>query len=230
MATFQDAVMGLWSGCRRTRAGRIALAASAAALTASSAVAVKELESYARPLAMVDVERTARVEPVSWTSPIDDADDATADATADDSTSAGAGADANAPIAADASIRWFDGRPIRPARTITMVVTAYSPDARSCPGTDDGLTATLHPVTTNGHRLVAADTRLLPFGSMLSIPGYDSGQVVPVLDVGGAIKGHRLDVLFPTHEEARKWGRKRLAVTVWEYADGKPAPSPRKVR
>lgn len=126
--------------------------------------------------------------------------------------------------------RFFNGRPIRPVRTMKMVVTAYSPDARSCGEYADGRTATLHSVDTNAHRLVAADPRVLAYGSMLTIPGYDNGHVVPVLDCGGAIKGNRLDLLFPTHEQARKWGRKTITVTVWGYADGKPAPNPRKAR
>jgi 3D (Asp-Asp-Asp) domain-containing protein len=133
-------------------------------------------------------------------------------------------------FAGDAEVRWFDGRPARPARQYWMTVTGYSPDERSCPGTADGLTATLHSVQTNNMKLVAADTSLLPYGSMLSIPGYDDQQIVPVLDCGGAIKGRRLDLLFPTHEAARKWGRQRLLVTVWEYCDGKPAENPRKLR
>lgn len=124
------------------------------------------------------------------------------------------------PAEFDPQTRWFNGRPIRPVRTMQMVVTAYSPDARSCAGTDDGITASLHHVSTNGHRSVAADTRLLPLGSMLTIPGYDADRVVPVLDRGGAIKGRRLDVLFPTHAEARAWGVKKVTVTVWGYADG----------
>jgi len=132
--------------------------------------------------------------------------------------------------AADGNVRWFNGRPIRPARTMTMVVTGYSPDSRSCGEFADGKTATLHSVQTNAMKLVAADTKVLPYGSMVSVPGYDSAQIVPVLDCGGAIKGRRLDLMFPTHEQARKWGRQRLQVTVWEYADGKPMDDPRKVR
>lgn len=134
-----------------------------------------------------------------------------------------------APVA-EAGTRWFNGRPVRPARTIMMTVTAYSPDARSCGDSADGITATLHSVWTNGFKLVAADPKILPYGSMLSIAGYDNGQVVPVLDCGGAIKGKRLDVLFPTHEQARQWGVRKIPVVVWEYADGKPADDPRKQR
>ncbi len=131
---------------------------------------------------------------------------------------------------ADKDIRWFNGRPVRPVRTMWMTVTAYSPDARSCGDSADGITATLHDVSTNASRLVAADPRLLKYGSLLTIPGYDSSMIVPVLDCGGEIRGHRLDVLFPTHEQARRWGVRKLAVVVWGYADGKPADDPRRLR
>ena len=131
-----------------------------------------------------------------------------------------AGADAVADD--DANIRYFNGRPVRPARTMTMVVTAYSPDERSCGKFADNITASGYSVWTNGMKLVAADTTILPFGTLVSIPGYDDGNVVPVLDRGGAIKGNRLDVLYPTHEIALRWGVQELEVTVWEYADGLP--------
>jgi 3D (Asp-Asp-Asp) domain-containing protein len=134
------------------------------------------------------------------------------------------------PYTTDAQMRWFNGRPAKPARQYWMTVTAYSPDARSCGDSADGLTATMHPVQTNNMRLVAADPTFLPYGSMLTIPGYADGEVVPVLDCGGAIKGRRLDLLYPTHERARQWGRQRVLVTVWEYADGKPAEDVRKER
>ncbi len=122
----------------------------------------------------------------------------------------------------EAEIRWFNNRPIRPVKTVTMTVTAYSPDERSCGDWADGFTASGYSVWTNGMKLVAADTSILPFGSLVSVPGYDEGDVVPVLDRGGAIKGNRLDVLYPTHESALEWGVQSLEVTIWEYADGQP--------
>lgn len=131
---------------------------------------------------------------------------------------------------ADAFTRWFDGRPIRPARVVRMRVTGYSPGAESCYPFDDGMTATLHSVETNRGRFVAADTRLLPFGSLVSVPGYHDGEVVPVLDRGGAIKGYRLDLMFPTARRARQWGVQDVEVMVWEYADGGGRTDPRKVR
>lgn len=120
-------------------------------------------------------------------------------------------------------LRSFDARPVRAVRTVRMIVTAYSPDERSCGTSADGITASGYSVHVNGGCLVAADPKVLPLGSLVSVPGYDSGAVVPVLDTGGAIKGNRLDVLFPTHDEAVRWGRRALDVTIWEYDDGRPS-------
>lgn len=127
-------------------------------------------------------------------------------------------ATANVPMAA-ASAPTFDGRPLRKVRTLAMQVTAYSPDARSCGKSADNITASGYSVWTNGMKLAAADTRVLPFGSIVTVPGYNGGRPIPILDRGGAIKGLRLDVLYPTHELALQWGRQDLEVTVWEYAD-----------
>jgi 3D (Asp-Asp-Asp) domain-containing protein len=96
-----------------------------------------------------------------------------------------------------------------------MLVTAYCPCSICCGPGAKGVTASGKSVTTNGGRLVAADTRVLPFGTRVSIPGYHAGQPVPVLDRGGRIKGNRLDVLFPTHAAARQWGSQWLTVTVF---------------
>ena len=120
---------------------------------------------------------------------------------------------------ADEDVTTFNNRPVRAVRTMRMLVTAYCPGACCCGKHDDGRTAAGYSVWTNRGKLVAADTRLLPFGSIISVPGYDSDRVVPVLDVGAKIKGHRLDLLMPTHREAQKWGKKWLTVTVYEYAD-----------
>ncbi|HEX7008570.1 MAG TPA: 3D domain-containing protein [Phycisphaeraceae bacterium] len=119
----------------------------------------------------------------------------------------------------DPQVPTFDGRPLRKVGEISMLVTAYSPDERSCGDSADGITASGYSVWTNGMKLAAADTRLLPFGTIISVPGYNSGRPIQVLDRGGKIKGHRLDVLYPTHEAALQWGVQRLTVTIWEYAD-----------
>ena len=61
---------------------------------------------------------------------------------------------------------------------------------------------------------VAADTQYYPFGTRFYIPGYGSGVVH---DRGGDIKGpKRIDLYFPTHQEALEWGKKKKIVTMLE--------------
>jgi 3D (Asp-Asp-Asp) domain-containing protein len=71
-------------------------------------------------------------------------------------------------------------------------------------------------VTASGrrarHGTVAADTSRYPFGTIVHVPGYGYGRVS---DVGGAIKGDKLDVWFPSHAEAVRWGKQTLKVRVW---------------
>ena len=80
--------------------------------------------------------------------------------------------------------------------------------------------------TANGHviepndRFVAAPKEI-PFRTMLAIKGYSNeGGFVFVYDRGGSIKGRKLDVFFPTHQEALNWGVKKMEVfEVKEDAD-----------
>jgi 3D (Asp-Asp-Asp) domain-containing protein len=53
--------------------------------------------------------------------------------------------------------------------------------------------------------VIAADTRYYPIGTIMYIKGYGYGVVH---DRGGAIKGDHIDLYFPTHEQALKWGSK----------------------
>ena len=99
-------------------------------------------------------------------------------------------------------------------RQLVMEVTAYCACTRCCGPQAQGLTASGKRVSYNNGLFVAADTRLLPFGTRLQIPGYAESQPVEVIDRGGAIKGHRLDVYFHSHQEARKWGRRWIVVDV----------------
>lgn len=112
----------------------------------------------------------------------------------------------------------FDGRPIRAVKTQKMKTTAYSPDEKSCGKWADGITASGKSVWMNGGRLVAAD-KSIPFGTILTIPGYNNNKPVQVWDRGGAIKGNRLDLLYPTHEVALKWGVQDLPVVFWEFIE-----------
>ena len=111
-------------------------------------------------------------------------------------------------IAADALIT-----PAKP-RTLWMEVTAYCPCKKCCGSHATGITSSGRPITYNGGKFVAADLKLLPYGTRVIVPGYNDGKPVEVIDRGGAIRGSHIDIFMKTHEEAVEWGKKRLQVVV----------------
>jgi 3D (Asp-Asp-Asp) domain-containing protein len=102
------------------------------------------------------------------------------------------------------------------SRIVWLEVTAYCPCVKCCGPDAVGVTASGKPVAYNGGAFVAADADLFPFGAKLSIPGYHDGNTVEVIDRGSAIKGAKVDIFFPTHEQAEEWGRQWVAVKVEE--------------
>ena len=115
--------------------------------------------------------------------------------------------------------RIYNGQKYRYVKTLRLRVTAYSPDSKCCwpyPGTT---TASGMSVKTNHGKLVAADTHLIPMHALVAVPGYAGGGAVPVLDQGGAIKGHRLDVMLPSFDAAKEWGSRMLEVKIYVPVD-----------
>ena len=101
-------------------------------------------------------------------------------------------------------------------RVVWMTVTAYCGCPKCCGPKARGLTASGRSVAYNAGRFVAADTKLFKFGTQLQVPGYAGGESVEVIDRGSAIKGYHIDLFFPTHDQAREWGKRYLPVTVVE--------------
>jgi 3D (Asp-Asp-Asp) domain-containing protein len=67
--------------------------------------------------------------------------------------------------------------------------------------------------------VIAADTNLFAFGTVIHVPGYGWGRVE---DIGGAIKGYHLDLYFTTHTEAREWGVQRREIRFWRPPGATP--------
>jgi len=71
-------------------------------------------------------------------------------------------------------------------------------------------------ITASGTRArrgtVAADTRVLPMGTIVHVPGYGWGRVE---DRGSAIQGNKLDLYHRTHQQALEWGRQHKQVRIW---------------
>jgi 3D (Asp-Asp-Asp) domain-containing protein len=89
-------------------------------------------------------------------------------------------------------------------RTFMAEVRAYTV------GGDAGTTTATGTAVRWG--TVAVDPAHVPLGSLLAIEGLDSVFVAE--DVGGTIRGAQLDVWFPNHESALRWGAQRRQVTV----------------
>lgn len=93
-------------------------------------------------------------------------------------------------------------------KTVTVVATAYCP-CDKCNYPYGGLPSYIGLPLKYG--IVAVDPNVIPMGSKLNIPGYGEGIAA---DQGNAIKGNRIDLCFPTHQEALKWGIKTVTITV----------------
>lgn len=100
-------------------------------------------------------------------------------------------------------------------------ITAYCPCEKCC-----GYWATVRPTDENGEPIVytasgkiaaqgvtvAADTSILPFGTVLVIGGHE----YTVQDRGGMVKGNHVDIYFDSHEAAKEWGTQCMEIFVKE--------------
>ena len=91
-------------------------------------------------------------------------------------------------------------------RSLFVSATAYS---AYDPG-NSNRTATGTPVR---YGVIAVDPSVIPLGTRVFIPGY--GEAIAE-DVGGAIRGNRIDVAFDSHEEALIFGRQELEIFIME--------------
>lgn len=87
----------------------------------------------------------------------------------------------------------------------TYLTTGYCPCARCC-GKTNGITASGTHASAN--HTIAADTRVLPFGTQVVL----NGTVYTVEDRGGAIQGNRIDIFFASHQEALNYGKRYVMV------------------
>lgn len=92
---------------------------------------------------------------------------------------------------------------------VTATLTAYCPCVKCC-GKSDGITASGTQATAG--RTVAVDTRLIPYGTEISI----DGKTYIAEDCGGKVKGYTIDVFFNSHEEALNFGRQTKIIKIYK--------------
>jgi 3D (Asp-Asp-Asp) domain-containing protein len=95
----------------------------------------------------------------------------------------------------------------RPRLNGVYVATAYC---------TPGETASQEPTRRHG---LAADPRMLPLGSRvrLSKAGPYSGEY-EVIDTGSKILGRKVDIFMPNATEAKRFGKRRVHLTVLQLA------------
>jgi 3D (Asp-Asp-Asp) domain-containing protein len=87
-------------------------------------------------------------------------------------------------------------------------LTAYCP-CEKCNGKWVGeLTASGTELTVG--RTIAVDPDVIPLGSIVDINGFE----YVAEDTGSAIKGNRIDILFPSHKEALDFGVQYASVSI----------------
>ena len=85
-------------------------------------------------------------------------------------------------------------------RSLTVLATGYALPGRTASG------------RMVGWGVVAVDPSVIPLGSRLAVPGYG---VSVAADTGGAIKGARIDLWFPSVRQALVWGTRTVTVAVY---------------
>lgn len=101
-----------------------------------------------------------------------------------------------------------------------FTATAYTADCRGCTGiTKSGLDVRHTQVDANGRRIIAVDPTVIPLGTALDIRivnAEGSTEIIEAVaeDIGGDIKGARIDVLMATEKEARAFGRQDVKIRI----------------
>ena len=85
------------------------------------------------------------------------------------------------------------------ARTLVVSATAYAIRGRTASGLP----------TSWG--VAAVDPAVIPLGTRFFVPGY--GEAVAA-DVGSSVRGNKIDLWFPSHAQARAWGRRTVSIVI----------------
>lgn len=94
------------------------------------------------------------------------------------------------------------------AKEIIVEASAYTASCEGC----SGITATGINLKANPNaKVISVDPTVIPLGSKVYVEGY--GEAIAG-DTGGAIKGNRIDVFFPSQQDAINFGVKQLKVTI----------------
>jgi len=96
---------------------------------------------------------------------------------------------------------------------IEMFATSYTKSVEE--GTSKGITKSGVPVSRG---IVSVDPKIIPLGTKLYVEGYGYATA---LDIGGAIKGNKIDLYMNSKKEVFKWGRRNVKVWIIKEKENK---------
>ncbi|MDQ0352168.1 3D (Asp-Asp-Asp) domain-containing protein [Alkalibacillus filiformis] len=92
--------------------------------------------------------------------------------------------------------------------TMYMTATAYTAYCEGCSGTTyTGINLRENP----DQKVIAVDPDVIPLGSTVWVEGYGTAVAG---DIGGAIKGDRIDLFIPDEAEAKRYGVRQVRVEI----------------
>ncbi len=95
-------------------------------------------------------------------------------------------------------------------KVLTVTATAYTADCEGGTGvTYTGIDLKANP----NQKVIAVDPSVIPLGTKVYVEGY--GHAIAA-DIGGAIKGNKIDVFIPSQAMAEDWGIKTVEVKILE--------------
>ena len=95
-------------------------------------------------------------------------------------------------------------------QTLYVTATAYTAYCDGCSGvTRTGIDLRANP----NQKVIAVDPNVIPLGSKVWVEGYGTAIAG---DTGSAIKGKRIDLFIPSHEEAMRYGVREVKIEVIE--------------
>lgn len=93
-------------------------------------------------------------------------------------------------------------------KTVNVEATAYTAFCEGCSGTTrTGIDLRANP----NQKVIAVDPEIIPLGSKVNVPGY--GEAIAG-DIGGDIKGNRIDLFMEENKDAMNYGRQQIKVEI----------------
>lgn len=90
----------------------------------------------------------------------------------------------------------------------TFIATAYTANCKGC----SGVTATGINLRNNPNaKVIAVDPSVIPLGSKVEIKGYGTYLAA---DIGGAIKGKRIDIFMSDKNAAKRFGHRAVQIRI----------------